>query len=169
MKLPKNRFEDNNSVYSSGKSIEREEVRFGKFIDRLQNKFKKVIIDVYMEHLKSLKTISENYIDPSIIDVKLTKANFFKEFKEAELIQNTVDLWNAVNSFVVSKADPDAPFSKEYVWKNILRLSDADMHLNEKLRKKEQEAIKAEDEVPPEETPEDAPEPDKETPPEDSK
>ena len=146
LKLPRNRFEDVNSVYSSGKSMEREEVRFGKFIDRTVNRFKKVIIDVYIEHLKSLGTIDARYIDRSFIDVHFTKANYFKEMKESELVQNALELWNTLSSHVKTANNPDGVFSLEYAWKYLMKLSDEDWHLNERLKK--MEAIKMKEENP---------------------
>ncbi|GAF82463.1 unnamed protein product, partial [marine sediment metagenome] len=54
LKLPKNRFEDASSVYNNGMSLEREEVRFGKFIDRVQQRYKKHVLDVFIQHIKLL-------------------------------------------------------------------------------------------------------------------
>lgn len=144
LKVPKDRFVDQTGgSYNSGRGIEREEVRFTKFIIRQQNKFKKLFLDVLIQQLR-LKGFNDKYLDRSLYDIQWSKSNYYQEFKQQDIIESKINTWASMSGYVVSQDDPNAPFSREYVMKNMVRMSDAEWEENERLRKQEQEEAKKE-------------------------
>jgi hypothetical protein len=143
LKLPKSRMGDSASSaqYSSGRNIEREEVKFGAFVERTQQRFEKLIMDILIQQLR-IKKYDLKYIDRSIMDITFTKANFFKDFKEQELVEANLNLWTNAASYVVSVNNPTGEFSREFVMKKMLKMSDDMWNENEALRLKEQKEIK---------------------------
>lgn len=145
LKLPKNRFEDATAQYNSGMSIEREEIRFGKFIDRIQTRYKKHVLDVFIQQLR-VKKYKDKFINRAIYDVKFNKSNFFNDYKEQELNNSKIDLWGNISSYVIGVDNPEGTFSEEFAFKDICLFSDEDWEKNKRLRAKELAAI--EDETP---------------------
>ncbi|HON83947.1 MAG TPA: portal protein, partial [Caldisericia bacterium] len=87
LKLPRSRWDDSAGVnYSSGKSgdILREELKFTRFVERLQKRFSYIIMSSFMTLLK-IKGIDEKYIDEGMFNIKFNSSNLFKEYKEMEI------------------------------------------------------------------------------------
>jgi hypothetical protein len=54
LKLPKTRWDPalGQSQYQSGRDIDREELKFTLFIERIQNRFKNLLKDAFIEHIR---------------------------------------------------------------------------------------------------------------------
>ena len=157
LKLPRNRLDNQDNQYTSGKAMEREEVKFGRFISRCQSKFKSFIMDVFIEHLR-IKGSYDEYIDRSIYDIQFNQSNDFKEYKELELLQARIETWNSINDHIVGPEKPDEAFSREFAFKYLVRWSDEMWDKNQELIMKEKSGFKKEgeeedtgEELPPEE------------------
>lgn len=141
LKLPRSRWEETSTVmYSSGKSGEilREEIKFSKFIERLQNRFKYILINPFMVLLR-LKGIDSRYINEDFYNVIFTKSNLFKEYKEFELIEARLGILSNINQYIYDKnVNPQGLFSKEFVMKKFFRMNNEEWEENERLKKKEE-------------------------------
>jgi hypothetical protein len=152
LKMPKSRWEDSSSAYSSGKigEIERDEVKFARFIESQQRKFKPVLKDPFMLELQ-LRGIDEKYLDPRIYDIEFTKSNLFKIYKELELYDARLGLLSTAASYIATaenQFNPEALFSQEYVMRKIFNMDEVEYKLNKKLLEKEiSEEMKAREEM----------------------
>lgn len=111
--------------FSLGRSneITRDELKFAKFIQRLRSKFSSLFDDLLRVQLVLKKVCTEEewqYIKEDIW-YDFFKDNNFNELKEAELIANRIQTLNFVDPYV------GRYYSKEWVQKNVLQLTDEDI------------------------------------------
>jgi hypothetical protein len=103
--------------------ITRDELKFAKFVQRLRSKFSSLFDDLLRVQLVLKKVCTEEewqYIKEDIW-YDFFKDNNFNELKEAELIANRIQTLNFVDPYV------GRYYSKQWVQKNILQLSDEDI------------------------------------------
>lgn len=118
--------------------ITRDELKFMKFIEKLRARFS-IMFDELMARQLSLKgvcTLQEWDEFKQSVHYDFLKDNNFAELKEAELLQNRVALLNVVDPYVGNY------FSKAWVRKNVLHLTEDDIKLLE--QQMEEEAANAE-------------------------
>ena len=123
LNVPINRLEQEQQ-FSLGRSTEisRDEVKFQKFIDRLRNKFSSLFIDILKKQLILKKIITEADWDAWKEDIKIeySRDNYFSELKESELLKERIQTLDMIQPHVGEY------FTKDWVMKNILKLSEED-------------------------------------------
>lgn len=137
LNVPVSRLDPNQSGFSLGRvgEISRDEVKFGKFVDRQRQKFSE-IFDQSMRVqcvLKGICTADEFDDFKQYIYYDFLKDNNFAELKEAELVRERLSLLGSVDPYV------GRYYSMEWIQRNVLRLTDEDMKLMDKQIKKEKE------------------------------
>jgi len=154
LNVPINRLEQE-AQFSLGRSTEisRDELKFQKFIDRLRKRFSQVFLGILKKQLILKQVITEQDWDEwkNDIVVDFVKDNYFTELKESEILRDRIGLLTEAEPFVGQY------LSKEWVLKNILRLSDDDISDMEKQIGGEEADMPEEE--PPEPQEEPAPEP----------
>jgi hypothetical protein len=103
--------------------ITRDELKFAKFVQRLRSKFSSLFDNLLRVQLVLKKVCTEeewNYIKEDVW-YDFLKDNNFNELKEAELISNRIQTLNFVDPYV------GRYYSKEWVQKNVLQLSDEEI------------------------------------------
>lgn len=118
------------AAFSLGRAseISREEVNFSKFIDRLRKKFSHLFYELLKTQLILKRIISEDEW-PEIaesISFNFLSDTYFAELKEAEILKERVATLREIEQYVGTY------FSKEYVRKEILKMSDEDIEEMEK-------------------------------------
>jgi hypothetical protein len=150
LNVPVNRLEQE-AQFSLGRSTEisRDEIKFQKFIDRLRRKFSQLFLGILRKQLLLKGIITEQDWDKwkNEIVVDFVKDNHFSELKEAEIMRDRVGLLTEVDQFVGNY------FSKDWVWRNVLRLSDDEIEDMQKEMEGEEPALPAPDEMEPEKEP----------------
>lgn len=148
MKIPRNRWgggsDDATDVYTSGKSgeITREEIKFSRFVNRLQKRFGAIIMDAFLTLLR-LQKFDDRYIDDTIFRVEFTQSNLWKQYKELELLEARFGILGAIETYIYKPEENDnAPFSMEFVLKNWFLMSDEEYKENKELLDKEKEAAR---------------------------
>lgn len=133
--------------FSLGRSseISRDEVKFAKFIRRLRARFS-TLFDKALEKQLILKGVIKpeewDIIKDSIrYDFKLD--NHFEELKQSEILRDRVSLLDQVNNYV------GVYYSKDWVRKNVLHMSEDEIEEIEKQLKDEGEDEPKQDEAPP--------------------
>jgi hypothetical protein len=103
--------------------ITRDELKFAKFVQRLRSKFSSLFDDLLRVQLvlKKVCTEEEWQIIKEDVWYDFFKDNNFNELKEAELIANRIQTLNFVDPYV------GRYYSKEWVQKNVLQLTDEDI------------------------------------------
>jgi hypothetical protein len=129
LNIPVSRFQQN-SGFNFGRQAEisNDEIKFGKFVNRLRRKFNALFDDLLKTQLvlKGIITI-ENWEEiKGKINYKYAQDQYYQEMKEAENLRNRVDVLNQMAPYVGTY------FSKNYVRKNVLRLTDAEVDIIEK-------------------------------------
>lgn len=118
LNVPINRL-DPETGYNIGRATEinRDEIRFQKFIDRLRIKFAELFKQILRVQLILKGIVKENEWEDSreFVIIDYARDNFFSELKEAEILKERIDTLNAINDHV------GVYFSKEYVRKFVLK------------------------------------------------
>ena len=124
LNVPVNRLEQE-AQFSLGRSAEisRDEVKFQKFVDRLRRRFSQVFLGILKKQLilKGVCTEQDwnNWKNDIVVD--FVKDNHFSELKEAEILRDRLGLLAEAEPFVGQYV------SKEWIWRNVLRLSADDI------------------------------------------
>lgn len=124
LNVPTSRFNQESQInFGRVAEINREELKFAKFVDRLRRKFSVLFDDLLRTQLIAKRIIAPDEWDD--IKDKITyvfaQDQYYEESKEGELLRNRLDLLNQVNSYIGTY------FSKNYVRKKILRMSDEEI------------------------------------------
>jgi len=150
---------DGNNAFTIGRASEitRDEIKYSKFISRLRKRFSKLFYELLRVQLLLKQIITENEWETIKENVAFDFISdmYFKELKEAEILRERVNLYNDIEGLIGKH------YSKEYVRKNILMLSDVDIEIMEKQIAKE-----ALEEEPDTDTEDDESESESESPPE---
>jgi hypothetical protein len=122
LNVPLSRFEANTSLWTAGKSTEinREEVSFQRFIDRLRRRFSYLFINVLKMQLLLKGIIVEDdwFKIKEKINIDFKRDNYFSELKEFEIMTARMDMIGKVGEFI------GRYYSEKWVRRNILRQSD---------------------------------------------
>jgi len=124
LNVPINRLEQE-SQFSLGRSTEinRDEIKFQKFIDRLRKRFSMVFREILKKQLILKGVITEDDWGDMYNDIQFnySKDNHFSELKDAEILRERLQTLDQASSYVGEY------FSKEWAMKNILMFSDDDI------------------------------------------
>jgi hypothetical protein len=124
LNVPVNRLEQE-SQFSLGRSTEisRDEVKFQKFIDRLRSRFSMLFLGILRKQLLLKGIITEQDWEQwkSDIYVDFQRDNHFTELKDAELLRERLQTLDQISQYVGEY------FSREWVMKNVMMMSDEDI------------------------------------------
>ena len=124
LNVPINRLEQE-AQFSLGRSTEinRDELKFQKFIDRLRKRFSTLFLEILKKQLVMKGLITEDdwneWKNDLIVD--FIRDNHFTELKDAELLRERLQTLDQVSQYVGEY------FSKEWVMKNVLMFNDDDI------------------------------------------
>jgi len=111
--------------FNLGRSSEilRDEIKFTKFVGRMRKRFSQLFLDMLKTQLilKNIVTPEDWKILSDHIQFDYVYDNHFAELKEAELIQNRLGVLAAAEPYVGTY------YSVDYVRRNILKQTDADI------------------------------------------
>lgn len=123
--VPRGRFGENQTVgiFGRGVELQRDEYRFTKYLHTLRSKFITIIEDLLKTQLILKKVISVHDWDQVRKDLTwvYTEDNTFVESKESELLNGRLQLLNTIKEHVGTF------LSEEYVYKNVLRMTDKEI------------------------------------------
>jgi capsid assembly protein (fragment) len=147
-KVPLNRFDQESGdtwFGTDATSVYRTEIDFGRFITRLRNTFSQIILKPLMLSLAcKYKDIDQILLHS--LSLKYNSYNLFEEMLEMELLAKRTE---HIQSMKDSLVDMDANgnevkyFSSKFLVRKYLKMSEADMKLNEKYKKEEVEELSA--------------------------
>jgi hypothetical protein len=124
LNVPISRLESE-SQFSIGRSdnITRDELKFTKFVQKLRKKFSVLFMDILKTQLvlKGVIAMEEWDSMKEHIQFDFMQDGHFTELKNAEILQNRLDMLGQIESYVGTY------FSKEYVRKNVLRMNDEEI------------------------------------------
>ena len=124
LNVPWSRFAEQ-SGFNFGRQAEinRDELKFGKFISRLQKKFSVIFQDILETQLVLKGIITETDWDEIRDNILYTYSQdqYYQELKDAENLRNRVDVLNQIQPYIGTY------FSTSYVRKKVLRMTDQDV------------------------------------------
>ena len=142
LNVPMNRLEQE-AQFSLGRATEinRDEVKFQKFIDRLRKKFSYLFVGILKKQclLKGICTELDWDQWKNEISVDFLRDNHFAELKESEILRERLQTMDQVSQYVGEY------FSREWVMKNVMRFGDDD--IEEMAKQVEAENEKSDDET----------------------
>jgi len=165
LNVPISRLEPDAAAGILGRSTEinRDELKFQKFIDRIRSRFAHLFYGILKKQLilKGIITEEDWELWKNDITIDYQKDNHFAELRDAEILQNRLQTLDAAASYVGEY------YSKSWMMKNILMLSEEEIE-QMKTEMAEEENEGGDDLDDSDEEPEDSPdnevEPDEEEP-----
>lgn len=129
LKVPLSRLEPE-TMYSFGRvsEITRDELKFSKFIQRLRNRFSSLFTQILEKQLvlKGIMTPEEFAELKPALRYDFVAENYFTELKEAEIARERLTTLREVDEHIGTY------YSREWVRKNVLRMTDDDIKDMEK-------------------------------------
>jgi|TARA_R110002124_G_scaffold271289_1_gene440137 hypothetical protein len=121
--------------FSLGRSTEitRDELKFTKFVQRLRKKFTPLFTDILKTQLilKGIITLEDWSSISQHIQYDFLQDGHFAELKKAELLEDRINALGSIESYIGTF------FSKEWVQKNVLSLTDAEIEAMQTQMNKE--------------------------------
>jgi hypothetical protein len=139
--IPVSRIENPQGVFSLGRSneITRDEIKYNKFICRMRSRFS-ILFDELLSRqltLKGICSLEEWQEFKQDIFYNYKKDNNYSELKDAELLMNRVNILNALQPWL------GIFFSKEWTWKNVLRMDEEEIEdMKEEMDGEMKDAVK---------------------------
>lgn len=141
MKVPSTRDTTAGSTGSNapanGQETDREEIKFAKFIMRQQDMLANELKEGFITHLSMIGMWSQYGLSENDFDFFFNEPNHYKERIEIDILNTRVDSYN--------KFKEDDYFSKEYLARSILKLTDEQIQENEYYKKKTIKGVTGED------------------------
>jgi hypothetical protein len=125
LNVPISRLDDDQNPFNIGRSAEvsRDEVAFQKFIDRLRRRFSALFLTILKRQLilKNIITYEDWENIQNDVAINYIRDNHFAELKEGEIWKERFQSLEQVDEFVGKY------FSREWVMREILKMSDEDI------------------------------------------
>lgn len=148
-KIPFSRFdEDNGETWfgADASSVARTEIDFGRFVTRQRNRFAQIMLKpVKCQLLLDVPELIDNKEFLSSIQLQWKSYNLFEEMMEMDLMSKRVQFIQELKESLIdmdAEGNENKWFSSEFLVRKYLHLSDADIQLNDKLKKAEIEKYK---------------------------
>ena len=144
-KIPFSRFDRSNGggQYSSGAdNVDRDEIRFFKFITRLRSIFQEILLKPLFIQMGLLyPELAEDELFKSTLSLTFNKDNVFEEMKQMQIMTQRVDFATSMMGIMDKKKDAsgmdvDVPyFNPKFVIEKYLKLSPDDIAANERMNR----------------------------------
>jgi len=147
-KIPSSRFDKQMGGGGGGQytmsadGIDREEIRFFKFIVRLRSIFQEIILKpLYIQMGLKYPELAEDELFKASLSLTFNKDNLFEEMKQMDIMQKRVDFATSMMGIMDKKKDAtgmdvDVPyFMPKFVVEKYLKLSQDDIASNERIAK----------------------------------
>jgi hypothetical protein len=147
-KIPLSRFDQESGETWFGSdptSTARTEIDFARFVNRMRNQFSQIILKpIQLQLCLDIPELQDNRQFLDSISLQYKSYNLFEEMMDMELMQKRVEF---IQTMKDSMVDMDVEgneikfFSSEFLVKKYLKLSDADLKLNDQLKQEEIEEL----------------------------
>ena len=143
-KVPMSRFDNENSgnVNFTADAIDREEIRFGRFVNRLRSIYQEILLKPLFIQMGLLyPELAEDELFKSALAIKFNKDNLFEELKEMEIMNKRIEFATSMMQIMDKRKDGsgmdvDVPFFvPSFIIDKYLKLDKGDMDENERQKK----------------------------------
>lgn len=149
-KIPENRFDkEAQSTWFGSDPTQalRDEIAFGRFVTRLRNAFGEILLKPLRIQLTlSIPDIKNDKRILDAISLRFNSYNQFNEMMDMEIMSKRVEFIGTMkDSLTIKEGDEEVPFfHPKFLIMKYLKMSEADLELNEKIKREEK--LKAETE-----------------------
>lgn len=147
-KIPLSRFDENSGdtwFGSDPTSTARTEIDFGRFVTRLRNKFSQIMIKpIQLQLALDIPDLQDNREILEAVSLQYHSYNLFEEMMEIELMQKRVEFIQSMKDGMVDmdqNGNEIKFWSSKFLVQKYLKMSDADLKLNDKLKQEEIEEL----------------------------
>jgi hypothetical protein len=146
-KVPVSRFDKQSSgnVSFSADSIDREEIRFGRFVNRIRSIYQEIVLKPLFIQMGLLyPDLAEDELFKSALAIDFNKDNLFEEFKEMEIMEKRINFANSMMQIMdkrkdASGMDVDIPyFVPKFVIEKYMKLDKADIDRNDRMKEEKE-------------------------------
>ena len=143
-KIPQARFDKSSGggAYEAAANIDREEIRFFKFVTRLRSIYQEILLKpLYIQMGLLYPDLSEDELFKASLSITFNKDNVFEELNQMEIMTKRVDFATSMMGIMDKKKDAtgmdvDVPyFAPKFVVDKYLKLSQDDISANERMMK----------------------------------
>jgi hypothetical protein len=129
--------------FGNGKlgEVTQAEVAFARMVQRYQAPLADMLLKLFLMVIERDQNISDEIKDINNFSVKFNKSNAFQNYMDAEIWNTNLDTAGKAFEMMLSDENPSGIFSKKFVLKNIMKMSDQDLSDNEKYLKEEQKLM----------------------------
>jgi hypothetical protein len=126
---------------SSIESVDREEIRFGRFINRLRSVFQEIIVKpIYLQMVLDFPELEDDEIFRSQIGVRFNKNNVFEQLKEMDLLKKKAEFVNTMKDIKTMKKGQEVPFfHPEFLIQQFINLPANQLETNKRFWDLEEE------------------------------
>lgn len=119
---------------SAASGVDREEIRFHKFINRLRSAFQEILVKpLWIQMCLKYKDLENDEIFKSSIGLRFVQDNLFEEIRRQEILQKRLELVNALKDYT----DGEEPFfDPTWLIERYLKLDKDELDSNEAAKKK---------------------------------
>lgn len=143
-KIPLNRFDQESGETWFGvdaTSVARVEIDFARFVTRLRNRFAQIMIKpLQLQLALDFPELQDNKQFLEAVSLQYKSYNLFEELMDMELMQKRVEFIQSMKDSMVdmdSEGNEIKFFSSKFLVKKYLKMSDADLELNNKFKQEE--------------------------------
>ena len=147
-KIPLSRFDQESGETWFGtdpSSVARIEIDFARLVNRLRNQFSQIIIKpLQLQLALSIPELQDNRQFLEAISLQFKSYNLFEEMMELDLTQKRCEFIQNMKDSMVDMSDDGNEvkfFSSKFLVQKYLKMSDADLKLNDKLKREEIEDL----------------------------
>lgn len=119
---------------SAATGVDREEIRFHKFINRLRSSFQELLVKpLWIQMCLKYKELEEDEIFKSSLGLRYVDDNIFEEIRKQEILQKRLELIAGMQAVM----DGEVPFfDTTWLVENYLKLDKDELEANEQAKKK---------------------------------
>ena len=134
-KIPMSRFGEGGGTFSSAaEGIQRDEVRFSNFVNRLRSGFQEIMLKpLVLQTIMKFPEFQGDHLFKSSIGIKFNRDNSFEVARKVEVMQKRVDTINALLG--VPKTKDDSYFDLDFAMENFMNLSRDELRENRQMLK----------------------------------
>lgn len=127
---------DPSTGFTFGKTTEitRDEVALTKFVTRLRRRFSNIILDLLQRQLALKNIVNPNEFNRirQLLTIEFTSDNHFDEMLATEIRETRLNSLNMIAGYTLNGSYNFPLFSKEYIYKEILMMSDEEIQKMQK-------------------------------------
>jgi len=148
-KIPFSRFErDSNGgqVYISADGLDREEVRFSKFINRLRSIFQEIILKpLWLQLALDFPELKDDELIQANLGIQYIKDNVFEQIREQEVMEKKMQFIMTLKDYTENDQST-AYFDSEWLISRYLGMTKDDLEQNKQWKAKQNKENKDDEE-----------------------